>query len=147
MRILFVTAHSYLPDRVGGSEQSIHELCLELAARGVETAVLCSRLGKPDDGSPIVRDQFGGYTVYRAARVGAAVAPVVSEYKPDIAVVQTGRIAHIVNNFLHARVPTAIYFRDVEFSNFGGDLIPTDRLLFLANSRFTTERVRLMYGG
>ena len=66
MRILFATAHSYLPDRVGGAERSVHELSLELAALGVETAVLCAGGNEPDAKHRGVRDQFGGYVVCRA---------------------------------------------------------------------------------
>src|SRR3546814_12006849 len=40
MKILFATGHGYLPQRVGGSETSSHELILALQEQGDRCAVL-----------------------------------------------------------------------------------------------------------
>ena len=146
MRILFATAHSYLPDRVGGSKRSIHELSLELIGRGIDTTVLSNRSSKPEGQNVVIRDHYGGYTVYRAPKPALAVKTVVNEFRPEVAVVETGLIMPIVNALLRERIPTVVYFRDVQFHDYGGFFLPTDRLLFLANSRFVAERVRVMFG-
>ena len=40
MRILFITAHKYLPQMRGGSQSSTNELCYDLMRRGHQVAVL-----------------------------------------------------------------------------------------------------------
>src|SRR5712692_2433323 len=42
LRILFITDHTYPPQRVGGAESSTHDLALTLKERGVEVAVLAT---------------------------------------------------------------------------------------------------------
>src|SRR3546814_1346469 len=45
MKILFATGHGYLPQRVGGSETSSHELILALQEQGHRCAVLSALQG------------------------------------------------------------------------------------------------------
>src|SRR3546814_16284686 len=45
LRILFATGHGYLPQRVGGSETSSHELILALQEQGHHCAVLSALQG------------------------------------------------------------------------------------------------------
>lgn len=146
MRILFATGLSYLPDRIGGAGQSTHDLSVELAATGATTAVLCARDPQDAQDNGIVRDDYGGYPVYRAPVPHAAVSSVIKEFQPDVAVVAVGLIHPIVGVLLPQEIPTVVYFRDLEFRDWGGLFAPDPRVLYLANSRFVAERIMTMFG-
>ncbi|MDP7640989.1 MAG: hypothetical protein QGI52_00900, partial [Alphaproteobacteria bacterium] len=84
-RIIFATELGYMPHRVGGAQTSMHELNLQLMARGVEVAVLCS--GEPGQAADNVRrDEYGGYRVYRTRRPDKAVEAVCRDFQPHAAV-------------------------------------------------------------
>ena len=146
MRILFATGNAYPPDRVTGAGQSTHDLSVELAAKGATTAVLCARDPKNAQDNGIVRDDYGGYPVYRAPIPHAAVSSVVQEFQPDVAVAAVGLIHPIVGVLLPQGIPTVVYFRDLEFRDWGGLFAPDPRVLYLGNSRFVVERVKTMLG-
>ena len=146
MRILFATGLFYPPHRVAGGTQSIHELCVELAANGATTAVLCARDPKDAHDDGIVREDYGGYPVFRAPHPHVAISSVITEFKPDVAVASGGLIHPIVVVLLRERIPIVVYFRDVEIRDYGGLFAPGPRMLYLANSRFVVERMKTMLG-
>ena len=152
MRVLFVTSHTYLPERVGGSESSIHDLCLALRARGIEVAVLARTLARPRGARGRLRsllprrslrvDRRMGYRAFRGPEPEKSVAEVVRRFRPSVAVVHAGRPMEMARELLHAGLPTCVYLRDVQFNVFGGPLEARPGLCYLANSRFTAERFR-----
>lgn len=146
MRILFATGIAYPPHVVGGAGQSTHDLSVELAAKGVTTAVLCAGDAKDAEDTGIVREDYGGYPVYRAPQPHVAIASVIKEFQPDVAVVAVGLIHPIVGVLLPQGIPTVVYFRDLEFREFGGLFAPDPRVLYLGNSRFVAERITTMLG-
>jgi glycosyltransferase involved in cell wall biosynthesis len=150
VRILFATNHTYLPERVGGSESSIHELCLSLSAAGVEPAVLA----RTQDEGPVGRlgrwlgrpsDRRLGYAVHRVP-VPAHCERVVRSFRPSLAIVQTQGSEDLCGALEAHGVPCAIYFRDAQLHKLGA--LPSRDLhrLYLANSAFTAERYREGFG-
>jgi hypothetical protein len=66
-----------------------------------------------DDG--MVRDDYGGHPVFRVRHPHGAISDLIEEFKPDVAVASVGLIHPIVVVLLRERIPTAVYFRDLEF--------------------------------
>jgi glycosyltransferase involved in cell wall biosynthesis len=158
VRILFVTTQSYLPQRVGGSQLSTHELSIELSSNGHHAAVLCD-LQWPRDWtwlqnrvmSRVSRrthpcDQWRPYRVYRGYGATNGVREVVHDFRPDVAIVQSGTPIPVVMALLEEDVRTILYFRDVQFGTLGGRIPNDRRLRFVANSRFTACRVAKEFG-
>ncbi|NMG63897.1 glycosyltransferase [Azoarcus indigens] len=153
MRILFATTHTYLPQRVGGSEASTHDLAKEMLAQGHEPAVLCglstgdstwlrNRVIKGISRKHFPADTFRPYRVFRGYEVGAAaIHEVAASFKPDAAVVQAGHPVPLARALVAAGIPTLLYFRDVVFDRLGGEIQSHPLLRFVANSRFTAAEV------
>ena len=157
MKILFATGHGYLPQRVGGSETSSHELILALQERGHHCAVLAHlqgngwlalrnrvlmKLGR----RPLVADRLPGYRVQRAWYPARHVATALARERPDVALVQAGEPLGMAAALWAAGVPTVVYLRDVEFHELGGDPAELPGLRYIANSRFVADKFRAAYG-
>jgi glycosyltransferase involved in cell wall biosynthesis len=157
MKILFATNHTYLPQRVGGSELSTHHLCKALLKKGVKVSVL-SRLSEGDKiwfinrfinrlknlrhnnfGFPV--DNYSGYAVYRGWNPEEGIQRVIDHYQPSVVVVHAGKPINLVEKFLSCGLPTVICFRDVEFSMSSLIFPQHSNLLPIANSNFTASRV------
>jgi len=102
VRLLFATTQSYLPQRVGGSQRSTHELSIGLVARGNNVAVLCE-LNRPLDWTHIQNrtlagvtgrrypcDRWRPYRVYRGYDAASGVGEVGRGFRPDVAIVHAG---------------------------------------------------------
>lgn len=159
MRILFATNHTYLPQRAGGSESSTHELCISFLKKKHEVAVLAALdlSGKVGICNRVKRrifcnrkyheDLSMGYPVYRGDEpVRLGINEVVNHFKPSIAVVQAGKPIKLVQTFLKLEIPTVFYLRDVEFDEMGGELFEHKCLLYVANSKFTAQKVFEKFG-
>ena len=159
MRCLFATNHSYLPQRVGGSESTTHELCLALTRRGWHCSVLATPLRTSIRGraSRIARRVFAGtaampcdtqmgYPVYRVASTVESARAVADAVRPSVVVVQAGAPVPLAEAFAAMGIPTTLYVHDVEFHQLGGSLRRRPNLSFLANSRFTARKVAQAYG-
>ena len=157
MKILFATGHGYLPQRVGGSESSSHELILALRERGYTCAVLAQlqgngwlalrnrvlmKLGR----QPLLTDTLPGYPVQRAWFPERHVEEAVAREQPDVILVQAGAPMKMAKAFQATGVPTVVYLRDVEFHELGGDPAELPGLGYIANSQFVAERFRAAYG-
>jgi glycosyltransferase involved in cell wall biosynthesis len=157
MKILFATGHGYLPQRVGGSETSSHELILALQEQGHLCAVLAHlqgngwlalrnrvlmKLGRRG----LVADSLPGYRVHRAWYPDRHVATALARERPDVALVQAGEPLRMAKALRAAGVPTVVYLRDVEFHELGGDPAELPELHYIANSRFVAEKFRATYG-
>jgi glycosyltransferase involved in cell wall biosynthesis len=158
MRVLFATNHAYLPDHVGGSESSTHDLCLTLREQGVDAGVLCAALPRATLAprrrvaallrrrDAVVRDETFGYPVFRCARPAAAIAAVVEGFGPAVAVLQAGRPLALLDPFLAAGVPCAVYLRDASFEDLGGAVARHPAVRYLATSRDLARRFSAAFG-
>lgn len=159
MKYLFLSDHAYLPQRVGGTKSSTHDLCLSLRERGHAVAVL-ARLGGRDPlglwhrfgertwrGTVPGRDRAVGYPVYRTRQVdAAAVAWTVERERPDLLVVQAERPVPILLAARTAGRPVLVYLRDVELHKIDGRLPLDPAVGYVANSAFTAARYRDAFG-
>jgi len=159
LRCLFATNHSYLPQRVGGSESTTHELCLALMRRGWHCSVVATSL-RPSTWIRLSRvvdrvcgrmaglscDTQMGYPVYRVASVIESVHALADAVQPSVVVVQAGAPLPLAEAFAETGIPTILYFHDVEFQKLGGSLNRRPGLSFLANSSFTATKIAQAYG-
>jgi glycosyltransferase involved in cell wall biosynthesis len=149
MRVLFVSNYAHLPDVTGGLQTTTHDLCLAIKAVGADAAVLCGRLtgGKIDPGQPASGDESLGYLVLRADSPEQALPMAAAAWGADVVVVQSGTaLAPMVLASLSSGRPTAVYLHNVEPHQLAGNLAPDPSLLYLANSAFTAQRWRSLYG-
>lgn len=157
MKILFATGHGYLPQRVGGSESSSHELILSLREQGHACAVLAQLQGNgwlafrnrvlmKLRREPLLADNLPGYPVHRAWYPDRHAAEAVARERPDAVLVQSGEPLKMAGAFQATGVPTLVYLRDVEFHELGGDPADFPELGYLANSQFVAERFWSAYG-
>ena len=157
MRIVFASAHPYLPQIAGGSQSNTHEMAMELIARGHEVAVLAGltkdgwigtrgRILLNASGRKAVRDMSQGYPVFRSWFAWEGVADIARAMKPDVIVAQSGAILSIAGASRVAGVPVVIYFHNVEFDDHGEPMDDFRDEVLLANSQFTADRYRAAYG-
>ncbi|NMG33052.1 glycosyltransferase [Azoarcus sp. TTM-91] len=158
MRILFATTHSYLPQRVGGSEASTHDLAKALLTQDHEPAVLCglatsgstwlrNRLIKTLTHRAFPADTRHPYRIFRGYGIGAAaIKEVAREFAPDAAIVQAGHPVPLARALVAEGIPTVLYFRDVDFARLGGEIPHHPLLGFIANSRYTAAEVERSLG-
>ncbi len=150
MRILFGSAHPYLPQMIGGAQSSTHELVGQLRARGHEVAVLGGLLGEGWLGlrgrvllklrrRGYARDDSLGYPVFRAWFATEAVRAVVRDFRPDVAVFQSRLPVQLAEAIDREATRTFVYLRNVETRDLGGQLSTLTRTGFIANSHFTAQ--------
>jgi glycosyltransferase involved in cell wall biosynthesis len=157
LRLLFATGHEYLPQRVGGSELSTHDLCDSLAQAGASVGVLArvrpsgwlhtrTRLARRLLNRQAARDMLMDYPVFRAGDPGTAVLEVLQRFRPDVVIVHPDRAGAILKTLVAARQPTLVYLRDVEFQHLEAGLPDTDTVGYVANSTFVRDAARAAYG-
>ena len=156
-KILFVSTHSYFPQRAGGSESTTHDFCIELRTKGWEPAVLASldvgdriyfsnRLKSNFSRDKYPSDNFLGYRVYRGWNVVEGIKSTCDKFMPDLAVVQAGNQFSVGEELLNVGVPFIWYVHDVDFDqqakNAGGES-KLEKILessiVIANSEFTAK--------
>ena len=153
MRVLFSLDQPYLPQHIGGTELAIHEMCLALEKRGVQTAVLAN-LGtngiiyainrfrsKVNSTRDFPEDHCMGYPAYRGWKPTQGVNEVIRHFDPHVAVVKAGSSSTLAEAFIASGIPTIIYFHDVSFQTAGEMLTDHPLVSFVANSEFTASRV------
>ncbi|NVO57331.1 glycosyltransferase [Rhodobacteraceae bacterium B1Z28] len=151
MRILFGSAHPYLPQMYGGAQASTHELVTRLRARGHTAAVLSGLTGDGWLGlrsrlllklrrRGYVRDVSLGYPVFRAWFAQEVARQVVSDFNADVAVFQSRLPVQLAQAINRTRTKTFIYLRNVEDKDLGGPLVGLSDTGFIANSAFTARR-------
>jgi glycosyltransferase involved in cell wall biosynthesis len=156
LRLLFVSDHAYLPQRVGGTKSSTHDLCLSLAEWGHQVGVFC-RLGGRDAVGLYHRvlnrlgrcaaDHVLGYPVWRNHRIEAAtLGAVASRFQPDAVVVQAEHPSPVIEAALATNLPTLVYLRDVELQKFASPPPRVAAVRYVANSAFTAQRYREAFG-
>jgi glycosyltransferase involved in cell wall biosynthesis len=148
MRILFVHAQPYPPERYSGADVTTHELCDALGAGGHACAVLAGT--PPPPRRPCAAADapgFGvGYPILRRARPELAAAEARWRFAPELVVIQAGAPAALVEAFLAQGLPTLMWVHDVEFEAWGGVPLPRPGLRWLANSLYTAARLRARFG-
>ena len=158
MRVLFATNHTYLPDRVGGSELSTHDLCLTLQERGVQVGVMSALL----PWAPLAvrrrlawllraerdfaRDEPFGYPVFRCKHPVEAVRAVVDAFGPSVTVLQAGRPLALFDPFAALDVPCAVYLRDAFFDDLGGAVVQRRGVRYVATSHDLALRFATAFG-
>ncbi|NIA67643.1 glycosyltransferase family 4 protein [Pelagibius litoralis] len=157
MKVLFATGHGYLPQRVGGSEASSHELILALREAGHDCSVLAQLQGNGWLAfrnrvlmkllrCPLLSDRAPGYRVSRAWFPDRQVGRLLNANRPDLALVQAGEPLRMAKAFVDAGLPTMVYLRDVEFHELGGAPADLPSLGYLANSQFVAKRFQETFG-
>lgn len=152
MRVLFATNHAYLPDRVGGSELSTHDLCLTLQERGIDVGVLSALLPRRRLPSLVrvksdfSRDYSLPYPVFRCRRPVEAVGAVAEAFCPSVAVLQAGRPLAFFDRFAALSLPCAVYLRDVFFNDLGGAVVHRRGVRYVATSRDLALRFAAAFG-
>jgi glycosyltransferase involved in cell wall biosynthesis len=157
VRILIVLDNFYIPQYSGGVESCTHELALELAGRGHSVAVLCRlamegatglrlRALRRFSGKPYAGDRLLGYPVYRAWDVPGALDALVSDFAPDVALIQNWSPVRVAGVLAARGIPAAVYLHNVFTELLDGDLRSLSGVRFIANSVFTAERYRQLLG-
>ncbi len=151
MRILFGSAHPYLPQMYGGAQSSTHQLVERIRKRGHDVAVLAGLTGEGWLGlrgrallkltrRGYVRDDTLGYPVFRAWDAEKAAQDVVRHFRADAAVFQSMRPVSLARAIDRTQTRTFIYLRNVEKGDLGCDLDGLDDTTYIANSDFTARR-------
>lgn len=157
MRILFGSAHPYLPQMYGGAQSSTHELVEKLRARGHTVAVLAGLTGDGWLGirgrlllkltrREFVRDDHLGYPVFRAWFAETVARQVVEAFQPDVVVFQSRLPVPLAEAINRDATRTFIYLRNVEKEDLGGSLLALAKVGFIANSHFTAQRFAMTDG-
>lgn len=160
MKLLFVTGRTYLPDRTGGAEQSVHSLLISLVGLGHE----CEVAARADSSSSETRswlgewfgrllrstasDRSNGYVTWRypGERLLELAAKRIKRYKPDIVLTQLDASEEVIAIADKAGVPAAVMIRDVFFEWYKGDPPVSRPPLLISNSEFVAARVRSELG-
>jgi glycosyltransferase involved in cell wall biosynthesis len=151
VRILFATAHKYLPEIHGGMEVNTHQLAVALGRLGHAVGVVAGLKGRGFTGlrararmkflgNPCPADHGLGYPVWRSTDSPAVVERVAAAFRPDVVVLQGGAdFIELLRRFLALDAPVVGYLHS-------GDRLPLDeelrrhpRLCFIANSNFTAS--------
>jgi glycosyltransferase involved in cell wall biosynthesis len=148
-RILFGSAHPYIPQMLGGAQSSTDELVKHLRARGHEVGVLAGLTGEGWTGvrgrlllklgQPYTRDDALGYPVFRAWFAWEAAAQVASDFKADIAIFQSRLPVRLAEAIDRQATRTFIYLRNAEIEDLGGRPGMLTDTGFIANSHFTAR--------
>jgi len=161
VKILFITAHPYLPQMHGGLQNSTDQLCRCLRERGHKVAVLCAltpggwfgwrarivlQIGKRLRGRKAAKDNALGYPVWRAWFPWEAVAEVAKCEKPDVIVVMAMRQVRMALAARPLDVPLLMQIQDAEFRQHDGDFGQLGKAACVANSRFTADKYREAFG-
>jgi glycosyltransferase involved in cell wall biosynthesis len=151
MRILFATAHKYIPEYYGGMEINTHQLARELSKRGHSVGVLAglkgvgvvglrARVRMKLLGNPCPADHSLGYPTWRAWDTLTVVEEVTSIFRPDVVILQGGHnFVGLLDRLLRIGMPVVGYLHSP-------DRLPLDRSLqrhshlhFVVNSNFTAS--------
>lgn len=158
MRILFVSGRPHFPQALGGVSITTHDLALQLQKQGHAVAVLAHlapagvsgfalRLRGRLTGGALWADGLAGYPTYRVWSPISSLRAVVERFRPDVAVVQIGRGFVLAQALREAGVPVLYFLHNVDMDEHGGDLGDLGGgVRFVANSRFTAERYRSVFG-
>jgi glycosyltransferase involved in cell wall biosynthesis len=150
LRILFVNQRPYLPQQVGGVEQTTYELVKQLARNGHDAAVMCgmnrgdaawlrNRLIAKVSGRAFPQERYRGTRVYRGYDLGSGLDEVLADFAPD-ALVIAGNSAvsfQLAAQAARSRLPCVYYAHDIKTLRTLSTPELLDGVRLLANSRCT----------
>ena len=162
MRILFMASQLYLPQLYGGVQTSTDQLCHALIKRGHKVALLVKlmpgglfglrarvqmRLNKALVGCKVSKDTSYGYPVWRTWFPAQAVKYVYDKEKPDLIVIMSGgKIMPVALAAKQTGASMLVQLHDVACDEYGESFNELANAPWVANSRFTAERYRQVYG-
>ncbi len=161
MKIIFITAHNYLPQVYSGLQTSTDELCKGFLRRGHRVSVLAGfipegwlgwtsrlkmRLRSHLGGAKVARDTGLGYPVWRSWFPWENVAYVARKERSDLIVVMATEPVRMALAAKPTKIPMVIQLMDVEFQYHGGRFEELGEIACMANSAFTADRYRQAYG-
>jgi len=161
LKILFITAHPYLPQMQGGLQSSANQLCRDLVERGHKVAVLGAlisgdligwmarikmQINKRLFGCKVSRDIRLGYPVWRTWFPWEAVEYVANREKANLIVVMAVKPVLMALAARPTEIPVLLMLQDVEFSQHAARFEHLGDIPCIANSRFTAEKYRSKYG-
>jgi glycosyltransferase involved in cell wall biosynthesis len=155
MRILFVNEGAYLPQLFGGVETTTFDLSRQLARMGHQSAVMCG-IGKRDTiwlrnrivgrltGRQFPSERYRGTLVYRGYHHSRGLPEVVNDFAPDALVIASGseESLELVAQCADTGIPSFYYFHNLALVRRLGDGRRLSGLTFLANSKYTAEKVK-----
>ncbi len=160
MKILFITAHRYLPHMYGGLQTTTDQLCLGLLERGHKVAVLAgimrggysalkSRIKMHMNDQifrhNVSREMCLGYPVWYSSRPSNEVEYVTTKEKPDVIVVLSFESVRMALAAVATKIPIMLMLQDVEFKQHGGNFAKLGNVRCIANSNFTADTYRRAY--
>ncbi len=143
-KAFIVSDHTYLPDRAGGRESSIHGLAIRLQKHGFEPVVLCEQ-GTFADRLRRVLHHRVPYQVVRAQNLAQAYAEMVRDNTNTHILLNVGN--HVLENFNQKQSGKKIIFvRDAEKKECLLALNRFEGARIVANSKFTVGIVKTITG-
>jgi glycosyltransferase involved in cell wall biosynthesis len=158
LKVLFALTAAYLPEFTGGIESSIHESCTQLRERGVEVAVLArfrKRGGRARRhalrrliglDAAVAADDGLGYPTLRCRRPLEALPEACRRVRPDVAVIQRGRLGQLSRSLLDQGVPVVAYLHNATFDPAKDEYPDHAGVTYVANSRFTAAAFEARFG-
>ncbi len=157
MKILFVTAHPFLPDMIGGAQRSAHALMKRLQERGHEPALLCHmgqsfaglkyRMRRKLTRSSFSLDHDFGYPIYRSWTPWAHVKEVKEDFQPSLAIILARQPVRMGLAVQAENIPMIMMLQDAEMEELGGDFKELHKeTRFVANSQFTAQAYEKAFG-
>jgi glycosyltransferase involved in cell wall biosynthesis len=143
LRILLVSDHTYLPDRVGGRESSIHDLATRLLESGYGVEVLANR-GEIRHLPKNLWKRAIWHAPYHVARVKNEYKTAIQLLKSnsfDLAIYNVSQTTNYLANDEKIQRRQIFYIRDVEDRSLK-DISLTQNLNFIANSYFIGDLIK-----
>jgi glycosyltransferase involved in cell wall biosynthesis len=104
------------------------------------------KLQKLYGGKRVFADRVMTYPVYRSWEPWRAVLPFISQFRPDLAVIQAGWPLNLADRFVELKIPAIVYFHDASFQELGAPVMPDPLLRFAACSEFIAALAKTKLG-
>ncbi|MGO4893900.1 glycosyltransferase [Flavobacterium sp. W21_SRS_FM6] len=151
MRILFLSAHKYLPELCGGMEINTHDMIKLLMQQGHHVSVcagflgggilgLKSRINRLLKSYQWVESKYTNYNVYRSFNIIDDVVDIINKEKPDCVILQGGAnyyelLDKIALNFETLKVIS--YFHTPDALPLNNAAALPKKFKYIANSQYT----------
>jgi glycosyltransferase involved in cell wall biosynthesis len=157
MRVLFATGLPAMPEMLGGSQRTSDAVIRGLGARGHEVVLTAGLKGLGWTGfrarvllklgrARIAADRRLGYTVFRSWFPWDTIEEVVQRVRPDVVAVLAHRTGLLAAKAEAMGIPVVLVLQDIEVKDHGHDLGLLSPAAAVANSSFTADRYRAMFG-
>lgn len=152
MRVLFLTAHKYIPDIFGGMEKNTEQLTKLLLKEGLSVFHYCSlagglnkrglnhKLSKIGKGCDLSLDKQLGYPVYVSFDILGNLNAVLNSITPDIIIIQGGYLYNeLIESLALHSIPIVSYLHTPDRLLEKKLKIRPAHLTYIANSQFTAD--------